>query len=69
MAFQVLVRMNKNKVEVLSVASSSYEFQKFTIKKLKSIALILFPGVDGRLFLFLPTISTFIDMGIENQLF
>ncbi|KAK7117961.1 hypothetical protein R3I94_023245 [Phoxinus phoxinus] len=46
MAFQVRVRKNKNTIEVLSVASSSEEFEKFTIGKLKEKALSLFPGVD-----------------------
>lgn len=48
MAFQVRVRINKNTVNVLSVASSSEEFEKFTIKQLKKKALSLFPGVNGK---------------------
>ncbi|KAK7117960.1 hypothetical protein R3I94_023244 [Phoxinus phoxinus] len=46
MAFQVRVRINKNTINVLSVASSSEEFEKFTIGKLKEKALSLFPGVN-----------------------
>uniref|UniRef100_A0A8C2AWK8 Ubiquitin-like domain-containing protein n=1 Tax=Cyprinus carpio TaxID=7962 RepID=A0A8C2AWK8_CYPCA len=45
MAFQVRVRINKNEIKVLSVATSSDEFEEFTIAKLKEKALSLFPGV------------------------
>lgn len=64
MAFQVRVRINKNTVNVLSVASSTEEFENFTIGKLKEKALSLFPGVNGRLKLSF-TISTIIDIRIK----
>ncbi|KAI7807739.1 putative polyubiquitin-A-like [Triplophysa rosa] len=46
MAFQVRIRINKNAIKILSVATSSDEFEKFTIGMLKEKALNLFPGVD-----------------------
>ncbi|KAK2907369.1 hypothetical protein Q8A67_006354 [Cirrhinus molitorella] len=46
MAFQVRIRINRNRVDVLSVASSSHEFEQFTIGELKKKALRMFPGVD-----------------------
>lgn len=46
MAFQVLIMMNKNNIKVLSVASSSEEFEQFTIRDLKRRALSFFPGVN-----------------------
>ncbi len=59
MAFQVRVRVNKNEIKVLSVASSSEEFEKFTIKELKEKALSFFPSVDGRFtFVSILTIET-----------
>uniref|UniRef100_A0A8C1DMS7 Uncharacterized protein n=1 Tax=Cyprinus carpio TaxID=7962 RepID=A0A8C1DMS7_CYPCA len=48
MAFQVRVRVNKNEIKVLSVASSSEEFEQFTIGGLKERALSFFPSVNGR---------------------
>ncbi|KAK2910833.1 hypothetical protein Q8A67_002966 [Cirrhinus molitorella] len=47
MAFQVRIRINKNTIKVLSVASSTEEFNRFTFGKLKEKALHLFPGVNG----------------------
>uniref|UniRef100_A0A673FQV6 Ubiquitin-like domain-containing protein n=1 Tax=Sinocyclocheilus rhinocerous TaxID=307959 RepID=A0A673FQV6_9TELE len=46
MAFQVRVRVNKNEVKVLSVASSSEEFEQCTIRELKRRALSFFPSVN-----------------------
>ncbi len=48
MAFQVRVRVNKNEIKVLSVASSSEGFEQFTIEDLKEKALSFFPAVNGR---------------------
>lgn len=64
MAFQVRIRINKNRIDELSVASSREEFEKFTIRDLKRKALSLFPKVDGRLKL--SSAFTFHEFEIEN---
>ncbi|XP_048036035.1 uncharacterized protein LOC125261523 isoform X1 [Megalobrama amblycephala] len=46
MASRVRIRINKNTIKVLSVASSSEEFERLTIRDLKRKALSLFPGVN-----------------------
>ncbi|XDV53645.1 hypothetical protein PO909_022093 [Leuciscus waleckii] len=45
MAFQVRIRINRNVIKVLSVASSTDEFNNTTIGKIKEKALTYFPGV------------------------
>uniref|UniRef100_A0A671PKI3 Ubiquitin-like domain-containing protein n=1 Tax=Sinocyclocheilus anshuiensis TaxID=1608454 RepID=A0A671PKI3_9TELE len=43
---QVRVKINKNTIKILTVASSNEEFKKSTIIDLKRKALSLFPGVN-----------------------
>ncbi len=48
MSHQVRVRINKNTIKVLPVATSDEQFEKFTIRELKEKTLLFFPGVKGR---------------------
>ncbi|XDV53609.1 hypothetical protein PO909_022064 [Leuciscus waleckii] len=69
MAFQVQIRINKNTIKPFGVASSSEEFEKFTIGELKERALGLFPGVNGNFKLSF-AIFTFNEGDLEdNQTF
>lgn len=46
MVFQICLRINRNTIKTLPVASSHEQFDKFTIRELKRKVLKLLPGIN-----------------------